>query len=752
MKRLDRFSRVSGRALALALVGMAGISTIPGEARAQEAQTPPDATVPEATSQGPAADQAAADDGGLEEIVVTAQRRGENLQNVPLSITALTGDQLSNSGVTSTQQLPLVTPGLFWGRSTAYSQPTIRGIGSRAGNVGDETNVANYLDGVYQPDMFGTIFELANVERIEVLKGPQGTLFGRNATGGAVSVFTRRPSFTPEGDFSLTYGSFNYIRAGGYISAPIVDDVLAFSLSGVHVEDDGYIDDLNSGDTYGGTNNDVIRGRLLFKPSDRLEIQLNGLFMTASNNVTFAAQPYLGNSAARTGANPTNIPLDVRVPTGRYTTSLSFEPFARTRMYNADLQIRYEFDAFTLAAIFSGQSSRTSTHADLDFSPLPVSFYDYVNDGEAYNQEILLSSNGNGRLRWVIGGNLFQNDVVQHNNANGTFLDNGQRAFAASAFGELTWEVLDNLFVTGGLRYSYDRKNAFYQVLAAGNPRFSGEEHWDDFSPRAVIRYEFGHNSNVYASFSRGFKSGAFNPSTSIGATRPADPEHVSAYEVGVKVDLGRSVRVNAAAYHYDYTDLQTTVIQTQLDGSLVTLLENAQGARINGGELTVEWAVSSHLNLSAGVSLLDATIQDFPNASITVYRTDLAGVPTLNGNLSVLGDVSGNDMLRAPHSTFNISADYRAPLFGGEIQANATFFWSDKYFGELGNRLAQPSYEVLNASITWRAPGERLRFSVFGQNLTDQYYNVTIFPSTLGDFYSYAKPRWFGATVGYSF
>ena len=235
---------------------------------------------------------------GLEELVVTAQRRSENLTNVPISVTALSGEQLTGAGVATTQDLTSVTPGLVWARSSFNSQPTIRGVGNRNAGPGDEPNVATFIDGVYQPQQSATLQELNSIERVEVLKGPQGTLFGRNATGGAVNIITRKPSFTPTGDIAGTYGRFNYRKGSAHLSGPIIAGKLAASVSGAMLKDDGYIRNVFLNTTQGEREAAVARAKILFTPSDAVEIQLNGLYSFSRDSISYSGQALGGNTQA----------------------------------------------------------------------------------------------------------------------------------------------------------------------------------------------------------------------------------------------------------------------------------------------------------------------------------------------------------------------------------------------------------------------------------------------------------------------
>ena len=256
---------MKGYGCILSVAGLA--ATMSGQAIAQTAST-----------QTPQAPPGTSTNQSMDEIVVTAQRRSESLQDVPMSITALTGAQLESAGAITTQDLQLVTPGLNWARGTSVSQPNIRDIGTTDAAAGDEANVATYIDGVYQPWESSTLMQLSNVERVEVLKGPQGTLYGRNATGGAINIITAQPSLGDwTGSAELTGGRFDYQKETGYLSGPIIKDELAFGLAATNFKDDGYVNDVYLHRTIGADEGTNVRAKLLLKPTEGVEFQLNGL-------------------------------------------------------------------------------------------------------------------------------------------------------------------------------------------------------------------------------------------------------------------------------------------------------------------------------------------------------------------------------------------------------------------------------------------------------------------------------------------
>jgi iron complex outermembrane receptor protein len=703
------------------------------------------------------------------DIVVTAQRREERLSSIPISVTALSGDQLQSSGISSTQDLTLTVPGLLWGRSTNNNQPTIRGVGSRNASPGDEPNVASFLDGVYLPDMQGTLFELSNIERIEVLKGPQTTLYGRNATGGAINLITRSPSWEFQGGASASYGEFDYYKIGGYIAGPLVPDVLAANLSAVHYGDDGYVRNIYTGEMQGKMGGTAVRGRLLLQATPRLDFQVNGLYARSHNNVLLSVYALNGNTQARNSIpggptaailNPTSIPADQIIADEPYTTATLRAPTGRSRQKLGDIRFNWDLDFATLSGYASLASNRLVNENWTDASPLQLNKTEYTALNRARNQELVLTSRADPDFNWIVGIQGFQANArydplasTSRSAVSGAFSTSsrtiGQNNRAFAAFGEATWQPIQDFYLSGGVRFNRDSVYAFNTTAGV---TVENRVTYNDLSPRASVRYEFLPDSNIYVSYAQGFKSGTFNPAVAAGVAVPAGPEEIDAFEAGIKARLFPGVRVEVAAFRYKYRDLQVSSAVI-VNGVSTSTVQNAGRAVINGLEGSLVAQLTPQLQLNASMSLLDTKLQDFPNASVQIPRVDLSGNPTLNGNLGVIQDVSGNKLIRAPGHTFTVGATYTVPLFDGELSINGNAFFSSRYFLELTNRVAQPAYEVVNASVTWRAQPERgFYISVFGQNLTNQLYTAGSLVTGFIDGTQASKPRWFGGTIGFDF
>jgi iron complex outermembrane receptor protein len=693
---------------------------------------------------------------GFNDIVVTAQRREQKLQDVPASVTSLSGDTLLSKGVQNTQDLTIAVPGLFWARSTNFNQPTIRGVGNRNSAPGDEPNVATYLDGVYQPDQIGTLFELSGVERVEVLKGPQGTLFGRNATGGVIKIVTKKPSFNFSGSASASYGSFGYKKGTFYATGPIIPDRIAASIAAVAFGDDGYVKNLYLGNTMGKSSGLAIRPKLYVQISDDVTLELNGLYTKSNNNVLLAGYALDGNSIARVvvsrpAINTEGLTLDQALTSRPYTTTSATSPVSKISSNLVDAHLKADLGFATLSGVLAyGHSSGFSSNVS-DASPFALSMTQYDLKAKYLETEWVLTSPDEGNFTWIAGAQAFKGDAgftpvisTTKNSTTGvvtvTRQSSGQRTRAWSAFAEATYKITPKFDLTAGLRYSWDEKDGFQQTNSL--PQIGLKASFDNFSPRVVAKYEFSPDANAYASFTKGYKSGIINISAA-GAAK-INPEIITAYEVGFKSTLGRRVRLSLAAFHYDYKDLQIASFVFVNNVSTSTV-QNAGSVKINGFEGNATVLVADGFTVDASVSVLDTKIGNFPNAVVQVPN----GVNI--GNRTIAADVNGNELIRAPDYTFSIGATYEHKLGSGSIVANATAFFSGEYFAEVSNRVKQPAYKVVNASVRWNSGGGYY-LSVFGQNLTNQIYASGFFVSTFLDNTQASKPRWFGGTVGYEF
>ena len=679
-------------------------------------------------------------------IIVTAQRRAESTTDVPISLTVRNEEQLQKLGIDTIRDLHVGTPGLRIDRNGISVQPSIRGITALDGNPGNDANVALYVDGVYRPNPAANNIDLPDVEQVEVLKGPQGTLFGRNATGGAIRISTMRPSFTPKGSVTLGYSSFDTYMAKGFVTGPINEDTLAVGLSAYYENSDGYLDDLtNGGKPTGGLESLLVRGKLLFQPSDSFEVLLSAHYSDRSDE-TLHGQPFAGNTSAR-GIDGVIIPIKPYDVANNGNPRVDVEEFSFSA--NATLDLGFA----DLNSITAYNDVDVYSPVESDYTNINLQlFYNYTKQ-ETFSQEFTLSSNGEGPLQWLAGVFYYDDDAAYYPLkvvTSGFPFDifGRQTTEAWSGFGELTYEVVPNLTLIAGLRYS-NEKRALSGAFGVKDYPPIADKTFDSFTPRLSARYELPSGANLYATFSQGFKSGGFSAS-SLNPV-PFNPEKVSAYEVGFKSAPSGPVRGSVAAFYYDYTNQQVQAATTLENGTTVGATTNAASSEIYGAEFEGSARLTSEFSLMATVSVLHARYSDYPNAfAQTPIIQD--GVVCLCGNSGANIDATGNQLVRAPDFTASVTADYTKEIAAGTISASATYYHSDSFFFTPDNRVGQPAYDTLGARLSFTTADENWTLAVWGKNLTDEviYQGASILPAADGVLF--APPRSFGVEASYRF
>jgi iron complex outermembrane receptor protein len=704
----------------------------------------------------------------LGEVVVTTQRRAERLQDVPISVVSQTGAQLEKSGVTSIKDITFLVPGVKIDQTSNYVQPAIRGVSSAVTGPSTDSPVAVYLDGIIQPNQAANFFEFADIDRIEVAKGPQGTLFGRNATGGAISIFTKTPSFTPTGSLTLGYGNFNRATAKGYVSGPLVGDVLAASVSAYYESHKGYDYDVARRVRSPDFESKAVRAKLLFKPTDWASITFTGAYQDRFDGDPGTGVAFNGNTVAK---------LD---PTAIITTrphTISFDTVSWAHVKRSEATIRGEFqvsDLGTLTTLAGWSKTWIQIHYDADRAftgPTGIHVAYHPNQPEIqYSGEVSFASRKFGPLSFVAGAYYYYNDnkfaairiQSSKNPATDFYFDSTNPQLAYAGFAEGNYDITDRLTAIAGIRYSWERRANKGRLGFGTSPNdpqpyiLGRVTRFDAWTPRFSLRYRITDDTNVYGTFSKGFKSGGvqsgsfFNP---VGAVYR--PEKITAYEVGVKSQPMPSLTVNAAGYYYDYKDLQ---VQVQAGtGAAITL--NAATARIYGFDLDSQWRATPELSFSLGLSLLDAKYKSFPNA-VVLRPKPLLPVIGYNGNIATNAangfpngvDVSGNTLPRAPKATLTLVGDYTKDFGSGTWNLNVTAFYTTRVYFDSDERINQPAYAVINAATSWKPAGTNLKFEAWVRNLTDKTYISSTFLQDSADIVGYGWKRTFGGTVNYSF
>jgi iron complex outermembrane receptor protein len=701
------------------------------------------------------------------EIVVTAQRRSELARDVPISLTTLSGDQLLKAGVTDTRELMALTPGLKMDRIGGFTVPALRGITSTTAAPAQDNNVAIYVDGIYQPSVQAATFDLPDVERVEVLKGPQGTLFGRNATGGAIQIITRRPSYSPEGAATLRYGNYNDLTLNGFVSGPLVDDRVAFSLTGLYRRNDSYYQNVRPGGSLEGAETKLVRGKLRFDPTERLEIVLTAAYSERQESLAIYGSTLNGNTVAKL-LDPASI-----VATQPYEVALNDQvrpQEIKSRDLSAHITYTTDHGAFTSITSYLKRDVRSVIDGDYAYSPSGAGVNYYATSFDEYfSQELSYASSLHGPINFSIGayysdgsGGLDPLGVESPTFAVSIFAK--QKVKTVAGFGEVYLDVTDRLTLIGGLRYSWEQRSldgALLAGLGLSRPSlpFVGEKSWDSFTPRASIKYALTPSSNVYFTYSQGFKSGAFN-TNNVSSVDVANPEKVKAYEVGYKGRVGGKLTLDVAAFYYDYKDLQAT-ISTAVDGVPLSFLRNAASARIYGLDVDATWRFSPYFDVRAAGTWLDAQYDDFSSASVNRPCTNIpsdgspcstVGAPLNVGNTTVPFDASGGQMVRAPKFSSSLTANAHVPVGEDEINFSSTLYYSSRFDFTIDRRISQPAFVTLDARLEWRRPALGLTVALFGKNLTDKATIAGTFVSDLADGISWSPPRTYGVELGYRF
>ncbi len=721
-----------------------------------------------------------AEDSASNEIVVTAQRREQSLKDVPIAVSAFSSEQIDNYQIEGLGDYAALTPNLGFtdGGSPIQKEISIRGVSNIGGTVAP---VAIYVDEFNTTAAdFGSAFDvnLLDIERIEVLRGPQGTLFGRNVSGGAISITTKKPSDVLEGNVEAEYGSFDHYRVKGAINIPIADG-LAFRTTAFYEQNDGFLE--NRGPS--GQSNDIetwgVRGAIRFEPSDDLVIDATATYIEFEQGLN--SQVPTGQLSDFISAN--GFPVD---PFGAYA-DIGFFPDNRnvvstndeTRSFRDTLILtgRIEKDFGPVTGILNVGYMELDSDFSLDADFTPNSFFIFPNDsnnGTTYSVEPRLQSNAGGDFDWTIGaiyakdevdgaaGNILQEDlivglfgfppefapVVVEDTESGTIVE------TLSVFGDVTWRPASRLSLSAGLRYSSEEvteifvENPVFDIfVGAPDPGSSarGSRTFNTVSARISGVYELTDDVNLYATISRGVRPGGFNVEalSTPGLPDSYGSETVMNYEAGLKGTLfDGSLRFSLAGYYLDWSDLQNDsvfFVPGTVNGFVVTT--SAGGARSFGLEAEFNASVVDNLTIDGGFGVQDAQFDDF-------QTIDGIGNPV---------DASGNDLPLSSDFTGNIAAQYNLPVSDDlELFLRGEFAYRSSYFESALNRSTfgdkVPGYETVNLRAGFEY--QDIKITAYGENLTEKRQNVGFIQGTAGlvGILATVRPRRFGVRASFNF
>ncbi|WOJ92315.1 TonB-dependent receptor [Congregibacter variabilis] len=694
----------------------------------------------------------------LEEVLVTARRRAENLQDVPIAVTALSGDALRLAGAQDITELAQSIPSVTLEPSRATNTTLtafIRGVGQQDPLAGFEQGVALYLDDVYLARPQGALLDVYDVERIEVLRGPQGTLYGRNAVGGAIKYVTRRLSDEVEASVRASYGTYNQADLVGTVSVPVSDN-FRVGATVASFNRDGFGDNLfTGGEQY---DKDIFGYRLSaeWEPTEDILVRVAYDNTDDQSSAVAGWRPYPGAFSGTPS------------PSSVFDTNAGASVLPSTAGINGNNQVESEgwmasvdwnvSDTMTLRSITAGREDLTESVIDFDSLATPDFDAPVIYDNEQFSQEFQLLWNTD-RFNLVLG--YYYLDAEAANDFDvvlGLLAPGGLTAYTGgvvetkswSVFGDLTYELTDRWSLSVGGRYTEDERSADIfrgTYLGTGSPFFGNDSAfllaatsdyeaqrtYYDFSPRANLSYSLTEDVTVYGGYSQGWKAGSFDPRGANFAT-PAveegfDPEELDSWELGIKSTWwdGRAI-TNVALFYSDYQDMQipgSVGVDSDGDGvndSFVGTVTNAGQSEISGLEIEGNLLFTEHFSMQFSASLLDASFKEY-----------------LVGGVDVSND---RDIQNTPEEMAFVGLSYNTDLAGGTLLINTNYSYKGdvQQFEIAAADIDQEAYGLLNASIVWTSGDERWLVGLHGKNLTDEEYRTAGYcfgtsgcPSALG-------------------
>lgn len=689
---------------------------------------------------------AAVDDSSMD-IVVTAQKRSENVQDVPKTVEVLSSKSLLDAGINNVQDLARLSPSIQ-GASAAGSPPAIRGISSFAFSIGVQAQTGVVLDDIPQPNFSTLADELSDVERVEILPGPQSTLSGRNAAGGLINVVTRSPSSTLKGNLTAEVTDDHQKRFAGYVTGPISDTV-GFSLSGFWNDWDGPLYNRATGNSLGGYDRYGFRGKLKFQPTDRFTATITGFYVEnkAPTAGTTAGYPYvrLTNNVA-SFFNPDPLTTLLGYTPGAYSHDLfsAREGQTRTKDYGGSLRLEYDTDIGTVSSISSISRSDNSSATPLvafTEAQSPVFFSSTINSGYTVDyktQEFRLTSpNGSSRFQYTLGAIYSDTKIFQPYERSVLFPVNwGRTAITRSValYGRSTYEVVPDTFLTGGLRYQHDFQRYDWNFIDNSAPNSRGSNKYDFLAGEASLRHEFGRDVSAYVTYANAQTGKAYDledqASASTTGLQPLASEKVQNYEAGVKTQwLGNRLILNLAVFNANYKNYQIQSALLPEGGGLPSIrLLSIGKVRTRGVELSGSFAVTPDLRLSGGATWMDAEIRDYPNPICFTGQDDQAScVGTAATNPAYTGlqrNLGGTDMPGAAHFKAIGSVNYTLRLPSAPV---------DLTFAAQGRYQSSVHTNVLNDPASFIKPFGTVNLA-FGMQDHDAKYKLQLFVNNVFD------------------
>ena len=727
------------------------------------------------------------------DIVVTAQRRSERLLDVPISITAVGGADLQRLHADNVSRLEFIAPGFTWGSQGSDSFPAIRGVRTSLVSAQNDPVIGFYIDGIYQSRTQQQSIPLFDIARVEVQRGPQGTLYGRNTFGGNLSVVTASPTNRVEGALNADMGNYNSQRIDGFINTPLTD-TLALRVAGVYQDHDGYVRS-KSGVVIADLQEYAGRASLKWTPDSRVEVELHGGFWRRDdagagsygykvagtlinpqtgyqsiNGVPYAVNPSVKNGSVLVRG----VDIGVAVTPGAYINDWDYQPFERIRENYASGTVSYDLGIATARSITGYTFFRAHRSADNDQSSVifqaPAQGFGSGQQepntrAKTFTQEVQLVSNSTTPFQWILGGYYLNDDIFEtyqqkidapNSVVPGFRADAALKTKAYAAYAQGTYAIVpDTLRLIGGVRYSYEKKSFGFADYADGVPNTyvfttpysvtSGSPSFDSVTWRAGIQFTPDRATMVYATASTGFASGGVNDtggSTAIPASYA--PQKVNAYEAGIKNQfMNGRVQTEVAIYYNRYSNLQINVYTPQ-----VSYFGSAGRARSYGGEFTLRTLPLPNLHIDATLAYL--------NAEYTRYISGNNFFGASNGADPVSVNLAGRRIPQSPRLKTTLAAYYDIDLgSSGTIAPYANWLHSSSYFTTDYNTVLdfQRAYDKFDVSLRWTEQRGRFYVEGYGNNVTDK---AVLLSAVVGRAQrvqvSYGPPATYGVRAGVKF
>ncbi|MBN8816816.1 MAG: TonB-dependent receptor [Sphingomonas sp.] len=662
---------------------------------------------------------------GLGDIVITARRREENLQRVPVSVTSLSTDDIQARSATNMLELTNFIPNVVaagGGTGPSFGNYAIRGVGTVRSAIEDESPVALYIDGIYQGFADGALLQVVEPKRIEVLRGPQGTLFGKNALGGAIQYITQEPKEKFGGQLRMTYGSYNRIAVTGVVDIPVTDN-LRTRFTGAVLTRDGTVRSLYNNKDVNNLNTRFLSADVVGKPVDSFSIRITGDYTTydtrGDGNVILSVDP---NDSNVKRYKAIGIDLTKYLTGDPYTNYASRDVFRRQKVGGVAVTMDWSVASWLdIKSISSWRKNALSNSIDRDGTP-----YAYYEQYESrhhrqYSEELQLIGNL-PNLKWIVGAYLF--DIkpsnsrirVEGTDVPGTLPRNEEvriHGTSKALFGEGTYNFSDVFSLTVGGRYTSEYKRTFAstdngrptQPLVVGQ----NKGNFTNFSPRVVLQAQWTPTLMTYASWSKGFRSGGFNDRYDVtlpnNGFSPYDAETMTNYEFGFRSDLlDRKLRLNATYFHALYNNLQLTA---SFPGTTTTFTQNVGAAKMDGVEVEGAAVITPAFRINFAGGYLNARYTDIGTAQGITLKSELA---------------------RSPKWSYSLGAQYDVRFAGGEklsLRADYGYKSHQQEASTDAATILQPAYGLLNARMTFTSANERISLAVYSTNLTDKAYLV---------------------------